>query len=67
MKQQAKSVKHTSELVLIRVKWCLVAYAGRSCDYLVTAGGVSVSSPLNIRTLLVSLVVWRVGSGEVIQ
>ena len=67
MKQPAKSVKHTSELVLIRVKWSLVAYAARSRDNSVAAGGASVSSPLNIRTLLVSLVVWRVGSGGVIQ
>lgn len=48
------------ELGLIRGKWLLIAWAARSYDDLKTAGGMSVLSPLNIRALLVSLVVWRV-------
>lgn len=39
------------ELGLIRGKWLLVAYAARSCDNLVNAGGMSVLSLLNIRTV----------------
>lgn len=34
------------------------------CENLATDGGTGVWSPLNIRTVLVSLVVWWVGRGE---
>ena len=60
-KAAGEKCKAHFELCLIMGKWPPVAQAPRSCDNLVTAGGVSVLSPLNIRTLLVSLVVWRVG------